>query len=261
MAALLTAGLSTPAQPLPENATDNIAGRQIEYFISRHGRPVVVFENGLGGTLDNWRQVWPEIPKTATLFAYNRPGYGESEPAETPRDGEHIVEELRALLQALDLKPPYVLVGHSLGGLYMQYFARRHPEEIAGLVLVDSTHPRQFQAKDAQEYPPAGSDMAPRPRGRPAAREEWRLINATGASVMDLPTFTGKPVIVLSALKPLLIHSQSADAANEKRRDVARLYPGAQQVWVESGHRIPQEKPEAVVKAVQDIIKGSGKRK
>ena len=70
---------------------------------------------------------------------------GRSDPADSPRDGGHVVDELRALLSAQDLKPPYVLVGHSLGGLYMQLYARRYPDEVSALVLVDSTHPNQFK--------------------------------------------------------------------------------------------------------------------
>jgi pimeloyl-ACP methyl ester carboxylesterase len=258
-AAMLPAGPAANGQPGAEITTSQVAGRQVDYLLMRHGKPVVVFENGLGGTLDNWRLMLPEISRHATLFAYNRPGYGDSEPAATPRDGEHVAEELRALLRALDLKPPYVLVGHSLGGLYMQYFARRHPAEVAGLVLVDSTHPLQFQGQGAAPYPSNSPDMGLRPRGRPAAREEWRLIDATGESVMALPALRGKPVIVLSALKPLSIRNENADAANEKRRDLARLYPGAKQVWVDSGHRIPLERPEAVVEAVREIVSRMGK--
>jgi Predicted hydrolases or acyltransferases (alpha/beta hydrolase superfamily) len=79
----------------------------------RNGPQVVVFENGLGAKLGNWDKVFPEISKNTTAFAYNRPGYGDSDPATTPRDGEHIVEELRALLKSKGLRPPYVLVGHS----------------------------------------------------------------------------------------------------------------------------------------------------
>lgn len=248
MAALLLAANPAPAAPPAATAvTENVNGRQVEYVQAGHGTPAVVFENGLGGTLDNWRQVLAEVSKTTTVLAYNRPGYGDSAPAATPRDGEHIAAELRELLAAAHLKPPYILVGHSAGGLYMQHFARRYPREVAGLLLVDSTHPLQFQGKGAL-------DGSLRPRRQAAAQQELDLLNATGESVLALPTFSGQPVIVLSALKPLSVRGDHADDANEKRRNVVRLYPGAKQVWVDSGHKIPQEKPEAVVEAVREII-------
>jgi pimeloyl-ACP methyl ester carboxylesterase len=227
--------------------TENVNGHRVEYVLAGQGSPAVIFENGLGGTLDHWQPVVQEISRYTTVLAYNRPGYGDSETATTLRDGRHIVDELRALLASTGLKPPYVLVGHSAGGLYMQYFARRYPREVAGLVLVDSTHPQQFQGKGAL-------DANIRPRRLVAAQSELELLNATGKFVLALPPLIGKPVIVLSALKPLKVRGEYADDANEKRRNLVRLYPGAKQLWLDSGHRIQVEKPEAVIEAVREVL-------
>ncbi len=71
---------------------------------------------------------------------------------------------------------------------------------------------------------------------------------------MSLPFFTEKPVTVLSALRPMRETSAIADDANEKREDIAHLYPGAKQVWVDSGHGIPDEKPESVIKAILEVL-------
>ncbi|WP_420846621.1 alpha/beta fold hydrolase [Methylocystis parvus] len=110
-----------------------------------------MFENGLGGRLEWWSKILPDIATETTVFAYNRPGIGASAPATTPRDGVTIVEELRATLRAKGIAPPYVLVGHSIGGLYVQLYARRHSDEVAGLVLVDSTHPEQLSGAGARK--------------------------------------------------------------------------------------------------------------
>ena len=85
--------------------------------------PVVVFEAGLAGHKEVWNKVFPEIAKTNTVFAYNRPGVGRSTATTRPRDAATMVEDLRALLRKQDLPPPYILVGHSAGGLYLQLFA------------------------------------------------------------------------------------------------------------------------------------------
>jgi pimeloyl-ACP methyl ester carboxylesterase len=85
---------------LPNATTEQIGNRHVEYALSKHGSGIVVFENGLGGTLDWWEYVYPEISKDTTVFAYNRPGYGGSDPVLTPRDGMHIVDELRSLLRS-----------------------------------------------------------------------------------------------------------------------------------------------------------------
>jgi len=188
-----------------------------------------------------WRKVIPEISKNATTFAYNRPGYGRSDGVSTLRDGFHIVEELRTLLKSNGLTPPYVLVGHSYGGLLMQLYARKYPDEVGALILVDSTHPEQFKGKGALENWPAWLRLLFHLYLSSAAKQEMDFISVTGEQVLALPAFSGKPVIVLSALQPMRHKGELADDANAKRKDIARLYPGSQQVWVDSGHGIPLE--------------------
>lgn len=112
------------AAPLP--VVETIGGRRIESLTIRHpASPLtLVFEGGSRGTIDKWGRVLEGASRDATVFAYNRPGYGNSDVPMTPRDGRTVVEELRRVLRHKGLNPPYVLVGHSLGGLYMQLFAR-----------------------------------------------------------------------------------------------------------------------------------------
>jgi len=222
--------------------------------LTEHGSVPVVFENGLGGRMEWWKKVLPEISKETTTFAYNRPGYGSSDPVSTPRDGLHIVDELRILLQSKGLNPPYILVGHSLGGLYMQLFARRYPDEVRALILVDSTHPKQLEGEgslDRQSFFVQGL-LGVLVTG--TAKKELDLLAKTGEQLLGLPTFTGKPVFVLSASEPMKEKSPLADDANAKRQDIARLYPGSKQIWVESGHGIPLEKPEAVISAIGEAL-------
>jgi pimeloyl-ACP methyl ester carboxylesterase len=247
---ILLSGCAT----LPNVKTDEINNRRVEYSLIRNGAATVVFENGLDGKLNWWRKVIPEISKDATTFAYNRPGYGSSDAVSTPRDGLHIVEELRTLLKSEGLEPPYVLVGHSFGGLLMQYFARKYPDEVSALILVDSTHPAQFKGKGAMENWPAWLRLLFNLYLSPVEKEEVDLINTTGDQVLALPAFSEKPVIVLSAGKPLGEKGEFADDVNEKRKDVARLYPGSQQIWVDSGHGIPLEKPEEVIAAIRQVL-------
>ncbi|GAB4206340.1 MAG: alpha/beta hydrolase [Tibeticola sp.] len=235
--------------------TATLAGRTVEHVVKGQGQPAVVLENGLGGRLQWWNKVLPEVARETTVFAYNRAGTGDSESAAPPRDGAHIVEELRHTLRAAGLAPPYVLVGSSLGGLYVQLYARRHPEEVAGLVLVDSTHPLQLHGAGALENWPAWLRVMLDSTASPATQQELDALDATGKQVLALPPYTAGPVVVLSAAKPMRETSTPlARDSNAKRADIVRLYPGAQQVWVDSGHVIQLEKPEAVVAAVHDVL-------
>jgi pimeloyl-ACP methyl ester carboxylesterase len=252
--AMLMAVLLSGCASLPHSTLEKRGGKSVELALTRHETIPVVFENGLGGRMEWWKKVLPEISADTTTFAYNRPGYGKSDAVSTPRDGEHVVDELRALLHDNGLKPPYVLVGHSLGGLYMQWFARRYPEEVAALILVDSTHPRQLDGEGAlekQSFLVRGL-LALLVTG--AAKEELEQIPQTGRQVLGLPTLADKPVFVLSASGPLREKSKVADDANEKRRDIARLYPGSRQIWVDGGHAVPLENPAAIVAAIREAL-------
>ncbi len=239
---------------LPDSRVGVVNGRDVELSLTRHDTVPVVFENGLGGQMAWWRDVLAGLSRDTTTLAYNRPGHGQSHLTDTPRDGLHVVEELRAVLRAQGLSPPYVLVGHSLGGLYMQLFARRHPEETFALVLVDSTHPRQLEGDGAIENRSLVVRGLLQVLVTGIAKEELRLLPDTGRQVLDLPTPADTPVFVISASKPLAERSPAADDANAKRRDIARLYPGSRQIWVDSGHAVPLERPDAIVDVVREAL-------
>ncbi len=256
--ALGMALVASACATLPQTQTEVLAQRAVEHVLIEHGGVPVVFESGLAARLSAWSEVYQALAPDTTLWMYNRPGYGASAAVNTPRDGMHVVEELRAVLAAKGLRPPYVLVGHSLGGLYMQYYARRYPDEVAGLVLVDSTHPDQMRGKGAPEHWPMWLRMAFGVATNAVEKQELAGINDTGAQVLALPTVTGPPVLVLTATQPMQDDaSELAIEASALRRDFTRLYPAARQVWVDSGHDIPRERPDAIIAAVRAVLAAS----
>lgn len=236
---------------LPATQIENFNDKKIEYAQINRTTPNVVFENGLGASMGSWNKVFSEIGKNVTVFAYNRPGYGKSDAASTTRDGITVVEEFRALLRRKRLQPPYVLVGHSLGGLYMQLFARKYPGDVAGLVLVDSSHPAQFEGPGAVQNWPLWARIL-NLFLTDSQKQELSAAAEAGQQVLRLPTFLGKPVIVLSAKEQS--ESEGARFLNEKKADLARLYPNSRQMWVDSGHFIQYDKPEVVIEAIRDIV-------
>ncbi len=246
---LILAGCAS--QPDPRVQTEDKFG--IEYALHPNGSPTIVFENGLGATSNEWDKVVVPLSQKATVFTYNRPGYGESKPANTQRDAEHIVGELRALLLSKGLKPPYILVGHSLGGLYMQYFARRYPGEVRGVVLVDSTHPNQFEGKGSYENWPAWYRGFFQIAASETTKEELSNVRKSGQEVLALQT-PRMPIVILSAKESSDLYKDLSDDANAKRVDLLRLYPSAKQIWVESGHMIPLEKPQTIIDAVWMVV-------
>lgn len=260
---LLTAALAWGAR-----ADTN--GLRLQMRIEGSGPRTVIFESGLGDTLGVWSGVQSEVSAgCARTVTYNRAGYAGSDPAETSRDAAHIVAELRAALRRRNILPPYVLVGHSLGGLYMQYFARNYPREVVGLVLVDSSFWNQrlplvptLQAKDPPGDPtPAGGSRAIVLFMPWIMRREIMGSAATGAEVRASPAAAGVPTIVLSSTRRLRGET-AAEAVREARLqdDLAREFPGSQHLRVAaSGHYIQRDRPDVVIAAVRKLAGcGSG---
>ena len=141
---LLVAIIGTAPVRAQEVVTRQIDDHVVEGVI--HGRegPVVVIEAGLGEHGADWRSIQSELAAGATVLTYSRAGYGHSGPTTVPRTPPHIARELRAFVDSLGLEPPFILVGHSLGGMTMRVFAAQYPDLVAGLVLVDGAHERQY---------------------------------------------------------------------------------------------------------------------
>lgn len=245
------------AQAAPLASVDVVQGRQVESLVAGAPQrgPVIVFENGARMTLDTWTAVAEAMSRDVTVFAHNRAGYGRSEAADGPRSGEAVVTELRALLAAKGLKPPYVLVGHSLGGLYMQWFARRYPQEVQSLVLVDSLYPRIIKKpEDFPWYARLGKRwLMPR-----AVSDEVDQIHATGEAMLALPAFDDSRVVQLFNV-PTDKTAIAVDFGvnNDDPATIAfvkGLYPRSRKHIVDSDHQIQTDKPELVVAAIREAL-------
>jgi len=103
----------------------------------KKGQPVIVFESGLGTPMGHWDRILDGVSELAPLVTYDRPGIGESEPDDEMPTIKNVSDKLIKILIYLDIEPPYVLVGHSLGGAYVRGFAVYYPKLLAGLVIID----------------------------------------------------------------------------------------------------------------------------
>ena len=131
-------------QPAAPGALVDVGRRRLHYRCVGRGSPTVIFEAGIAASSLSWSIVQPEIAKLTRACSYDRAGLAWSDPGERRRSIASFVAELHALLERADIPPPYVLVGHSFGGLIIRAFARVHRGEVAGLVFVDSLHPEEW---------------------------------------------------------------------------------------------------------------------
>jgi pimeloyl-ACP methyl ester carboxylesterase len=222
---------------------------------------VVVFEAGAGDGMESWDKVYPEVARFTTSFAYSRRGYGVSAPALVNRSGTEIVRELREVLAAQGLRPPYVLVGHSLGGLYLELFAKLHPDEVAGLVLVDPTHPDQLERTKTER--PATYAIVQSLKTLNAAHTlgaELRGADETGRQWHAAPPFPQRPTIVLTATRARPLEGASFAMFTQRlQTELVKSWPGAEQRLVDSTHYIQREKPDVVIAAIREVVERARK--
>jgi pimeloyl-ACP methyl ester carboxylesterase len=189
----------------------------------RPGEPLVLLECGMGSWSFYWRLVQPEIAKFGRVCAYDRPGFGWSQPGSRPRSADRIAAELHEALQYAGEPGPYLLVGHSLGGIFVRQFARLYPQEVSGMVLVDSAHEDQLERmpwarKEAQSVPSIFTFLAVLHRlgilrllGKPLlsrfasvkTAEEKKLFLATLLASRYFETSRDESQIVLQPIKPV----------------------------------------------------------
>jgi pimeloyl-ACP methyl ester carboxylesterase len=118
-----------------------VNGHRMHIQCASVGSPTVILEAGAGHFSALWAWVQPAVAQSTRVCTYDRAGYGWSEPGPEPRDAQRIAAELHELLKLADVEPPYVMVGHSLGGVYVRVYNAQYPGEVVGMALIDATHP------------------------------------------------------------------------------------------------------------------------
>lgn len=292
---------ATPAAESSGRLID-IGGRSLYMEIAGEGEPTVVLEAGALGRSDVWsrdqqfpagerQMVFQAVQEFSRVMLYDRPGtIGEvntsldpngplfypsrSDPVPQPRTIGDIVDDLRALLAATEIPPPYVLVGHSMGGMAMRLFANLYPEEVVGLVAIDSTH-EDVYVEFAKALPPdVWEEFDVQNTQNPdllAAYPDYERL--TRWPLLEDPSFSMlRDAQATSPLQPMplvVLHHGIPFAApmpewpTEKmegimlslQEDIAALVPDSRMIVAEkSGHNIHQDQPELVIEAVRAVV-------
>ncbi|HIQ27619.1 MAG TPA: alpha/beta hydrolase [Sulfurovum sp.] len=215
------------------------------------GVPTIVFENGFCSGMScmkYWDSAFMELSKEFSLFAYDRvdDALSKKNIEDMRTHLEDKTEALRIMLEKKGLKAPYILVGHSLGGLYVQHFAKKYPNEVEGMVLVDAVYPEiltEESVKGSEENIVLDTNIA-----------------KMGEVILAMPDFDTKLMFILSATQEE--HKKDnpdkvtmINRAIEKQKNYIKLYPFAQQTWIDCGHLIQYEKPESIVITVREMVK------
>ena len=272
------------AYPPPGQMVD-VGGYRLHINCTGTGSPTVVIESGWGDSSAAWGWVQPEIAKTNRICTYDRAGMGWSEPSPEPRTAREYAQELHTLLANANEPGPYVLVGHSMGGFTVIVYAHYYPEQVSGLVLVDSQAlPKPNVATPDPAPKPGVTSSIPgliarigimrvlagplgsiqnlpegdkqaytafsvTPRSTQTQLEEFIGMSEGGAQARAVTTLGALPLIVLSRGK-----EQDADWAASQAGFV-HLSTNSQQLFADqSGHRIMIDQPEAAVAAIVKMV-------
>ena len=277
-------------------------GRRINLYCQGKGSPTVVLDAGLGDGAWGWRAVQGRIAAITRVCAYDRAGYGRSDPGPGPRDLRALTRDLEAVLTADKVPDPYVLVGHSAAGLTTRLYAYRHPERVAGLVLVDpstegqgprlaAAAPGMVKAQALMVGAGKACAQAPRaptmeklcvraPADFPSAMvDRWAIMQGPGHYQTVAAEFEGMmgpntaqleaewrpfgvyPVRMLTRGGPAAPGGDKAEQVaadtvwREMHAETMKLAPrGIHRVIAGAGHYIQQDKPDAVVDAVAEVV-------
>jgi pimeloyl-ACP methyl ester carboxylesterase len=275
----------------------DIGGRKMHIDCLGTGTPTVILDSGLGDSALSWSKVQPEIAKFTRVCSYDRAGIGYSDPSPEARTSKVIAKELHALLQAARIDPPYVIVGHSMGGYNVRVYASLYHSEIAGMVLVDASHPDQ-----ENRFPPELKNLEgswrreaqfiaySMPFGIPrllgfcessvkeraadcnwhSAREqfaEFRAFAESAAETAQTSSLSDLPLVVLShdpdkpsSDLPADLAKPVNDAWEKMQEDLAHLSTrGTQIVAKNSSHYIQLDRPDIVINAIHDVVEQSRK--
>jgi pimeloyl-ACP methyl ester carboxylesterase len=248
----------------------DIGGRRLALTCAGAGSPAVILETGLGAESNEWATVQRETSSVSRIMRYDRANRGASDRAAGPRTALDMIEDLRALLCASQIESPYILVGHSFGGLLVRLYAHRYSDEVAGIVLVDAMHEDQFDVFGPL-FPPADLSEPPElTRTRTFWQGGWRSPEATTEKIdfissirqaREVTSLGDIPLHVIIAggfLNQPLIPPEFRDSLQERWEALQRQFlnlstRATYSLALSSGHFVQRDAPQIIC----DAIKGN----
>jgi pimeloyl-ACP methyl ester carboxylesterase len=261
-------GSTIEGQSRMDGVYDIVGGRQMYLSSVGDGGPTVILDSGLGDSAAAWFGIESAVSGFTRVVTYDRAGSigGASDPAGSPRVASDVVADLRALLIAAGIPGPYVLVGHSIGGVFSRVFAHTWPEDVAGLVLVDSSHDDQIarirEIVPTELWTQMERFMVPAPSLTPEGVDVPAVLDEVRAD-RDSGSLPNVPLAVISAgvgRDPAVFPKGWPIEEDhvlwlQMQADLATLIPGGRHVIAEkSGHYVHQTEPELVIEAIRQVV-------
>jgi pimeloyl-ACP methyl ester carboxylesterase len=248
--------MAAACSSLPPTQTIQVGDSEIAWVRTGSAPTTVVFQSGLGDGMSPWAAVIERLPSNAATFAYDRPAYGASRPApKAPSNPCDVARELREALTATGTRPPYLLVGHSLGGQYQYAYARLFPDEVAGLLLIDPTHPDHWTS--LQRETPAVAATISALRATVFSATMRAEFDGQSACLDSAPPLTKSvPTRILVSTRPEIGETPAfRSVISRLRTDWLSKLPGATMHPVAgAGHYIQKDEPAVVAAEIRAML-------
>jgi pimeloyl-ACP methyl ester carboxylesterase len=233
---------------------------KLEYNISGNGNPSIVLINGGSGPIEGWMRILPEISKSSSVFSYNRFGVDSSDKPKQVQDGMTIVETLREALKLVGFKPPFLLVGHSLGGLYANLYARLYPNEVAGVVFLESSHPKDLRLDEYQgNIVKVINKLLTKFDSLFSHKQfdEVNYVNDTANQIQQINSFPEVPVYVITGGKEnSMLPKEVRKIRLDNQLEILKLSQNSKHiVAAKSGHFPQLTEPLVVIDTINNCIK------
>ena len=233
----------------------DVGGHNLNLLIGGQGSQAVIFEGGFGAGIASWSTVQKEVSAFARTVSYDRAGIGQSGLGPKPRSAKQIATELHVALEKAGVKPPYVLVGHSFGGIYVRVFADMYPKEIAGMVLIDPSQEsfnEWLKKNQAARLKEGEAEIAKAPEG---VRAEGAATEISYAEARVTKVPPGVPVTLLTATEDSTMPADAKTVWIEKHKEWIATVPGGQHIVVEkTGHFIQAQQPKLVIDTIRQTL-------
>ena len=224
----------------------NIDGQKFRIKTGGIGEVTVLFENGMSDSLEVWQSIPDSVAAFAKYFQYDRADIGKSDTSRQARTIPNIVNELKGILKAENINPPYVLVGHSLGGMIMRYFASQYPDEVQGLLLLDPSPEsfyNQMSDEELKEYVEGGNEWY-RTKFKKQYRKEWYEFISNMKYMDSLNIRKDLPIVLVSA---------TAWEWYKYHKDIVTGFINATHIELEGDHYVFQKYPELMVRYIREL--------
>lgn len=234
----------------------DVDGHGLQLLVGGQGSPAVIFEGGFGTGIASWSRVQKDVAAFTQTVSYDRAGLGQSGLGPRPRSAKQIATELHAALQKSGVKPPYVMVGHSFGGIYVRVFADMYTNEVVGMVLIDPSQ-ESFNDWLGKNQPDrlkaAESDIAKAGEG---VQAEFAAVDTSYSQARVAKVPAGIPVILLTATEDETMPAEGRKVWIEKHKEWLATVPGSKHIIVEKAtHFIQAQQPELVIEAIKQVSK------